>query len=216
MIVYGAAFIGHDMLATNAEVLMILPASWAVVQLRDAERAASNARIVAAGLLFGTATLIKPQVGMWILAAAVAIADRHALRGEVRRAVRPLALLAAAAVAPAGLVLAGLHRARRRRGPHLLDGSTERVVRRQSDQPERSGGTVAQLFRVLRHRQRAAVVGMAAGPGADPGAGTGGSSRRLSSSRHCRRCSRGFASSRTTSSSSSSRSPWPPPRGWTR
>ena len=104
MIVYGAAFIGHDMLATNAEVLMILPASWAVVQLRDAERAASNARIVAAGLLFGTATLIKPQVGMWILAAAVAIADRHALRGEVRRAVRPLALLAAAAVAPAGLV----------------------------------------------------------------------------------------------------------------
>ena len=42
LIVYGAAFIGHDMLATNAEVLMILPASWAVVQLRDARRAASN------------------------------------------------------------------------------------------------------------------------------------------------------------------------------
>ncbi len=106
LIVYGAAFIGHDMLATNAEVLMILPASWAVVQLRDAQRAASNTRILTAGLLFGTASLIKPQVATWVLAAAVAIAHLHASRGEARRAVRPLALLAAAAVAPAGLVLA--------------------------------------------------------------------------------------------------------------
>ena len=105
LIVYGAAFIGHDMLATNAEVLMILPASWAVVQLRDHRRAVSNRRILAAGMLFGTAALIKPQAATWALAAAAAIAHLHASRGEARQAVGPLALLAAAVAAPAGLVL---------------------------------------------------------------------------------------------------------------
>ena len=106
MIVYGAAFIGHDMLATNAEVLMVLPAAWALVHLRDAQRAASASRIVIAGLLFGTAALIKPQVATWALAAAVAIAHRHASRGHTGLAVRALALLAAAVAAPAALVLA--------------------------------------------------------------------------------------------------------------
>ena len=105
-VVYAAAFIGHDMLATNAELLMILPASWALVLLRDARRAASHVRILTAGLLFGTAALVKPQVATWGLAAAVAIAHLHVSRGDARRAVRALALLAAAAAAPAGLVLA--------------------------------------------------------------------------------------------------------------
>ena len=52
-LLYSAAFIGHDMLATNAEILMVLPASWAIVLMRDEDWTADLWRAVAAGLLLG-------------------------------------------------------------------------------------------------------------------------------------------------------------------
>ena len=67
-LLYSAAFIGHDMLATNAEVLMALPASWAIVLVRDEERAHRWWRVLAAGLLLGASVLFKPQVATWIVA----------------------------------------------------------------------------------------------------------------------------------------------------
>ena len=67
-LLYSAAFIGHDMLATNAEILMVLPASWAIVLMRDERWTADRWRPVAAGFLLGTAVLFKPQIGTWIVA----------------------------------------------------------------------------------------------------------------------------------------------------
>ena len=44
-LLYSVAFIAHDMLATNAEVLMVLPATWAIVLVGDeARRACAVAR----------------------------------------------------------------------------------------------------------------------------------------------------------------------------
>ncbi len=38
-LVYGASFLAHDMLATSAELVMLLPAAWAIAIAADARRA---------------------------------------------------------------------------------------------------------------------------------------------------------------------------------
>ncbi len=72
-LVWSAAFLGHDMLAVNCEILMLGPLALAVVALRDAGAARRPSRALAAGLLVGVATLFKYQAAAWGPALAVAI-----------------------------------------------------------------------------------------------------------------------------------------------
>jgi hypothetical protein len=80
-LLYGAAFFGHDMLAANCEVLMLLPAAWAVVLLRDESQAAAPARACGAGMLLAAAVLVKYQAGLWLPALAFASASASRTRG---------------------------------------------------------------------------------------------------------------------------------------
>ena len=61
LIVYGAAFIGHDVLSVNTELLMLLPAAWAVACSRDEARALSPWWALAAGALVAASALFRPQ-----------------------------------------------------------------------------------------------------------------------------------------------------------
>ena len=60
-LVYSAAFIGHDVLSVNTEILMLLPAAWAIVLVRDDTRTLSPWRAAAAGALVAAALLFRPQ-----------------------------------------------------------------------------------------------------------------------------------------------------------
>lgn len=88
-LVYGAAFIGHDMLAVNGELLLLLPASWALVLGRDEARAQHLGQGAAAGALLGIAFLFKYQAVLWLpalLAAAIVALPRPLRIGTVLRA----------------------------------------------------------------------------------------------------------------------------------
>ena len=66
-LVYGASFLAHDMLATSAELVMLLPAAWAIAVAADERRAARSGPLVLAGLLLGLATLAKHVAALWLL-----------------------------------------------------------------------------------------------------------------------------------------------------
>ena len=72
-LIYGAAFLGHDMLAVNCEVLALLPAAWAMVVARPAAHERPIGRDLAVGVLLGLATLIKPQLLIWLTGVGFAI-----------------------------------------------------------------------------------------------------------------------------------------------
>ena len=93
-LVYGAAFYAHDMQSVNAEIPMLLPGAWALVQLRKEDSGTRDA--VVAGLLFGVAFLVKYQIAFWLAAAPLALA----WAGEWRRALRCAAALAAGFALP--------------------------------------------------------------------------------------------------------------------
>jgi hypothetical protein len=100
-LVYGAAFIGHDVLAVNTELLLLLPASWAVVALRDEESARRLSRWLLAGALLGAAFLFKYHAIAWLPALAWAA---RTLRPRGRVAVaRGLATLALGFLLPLAL-----------------------------------------------------------------------------------------------------------------
>lgn len=71
-LVYGAAFLGHDMLAVNCELLMMLPLSWALVAVRNEDAAGRPGRLLLAGLLVGVGVLFKYQAAFWLPALALA------------------------------------------------------------------------------------------------------------------------------------------------
>lgn len=71
-LVSGAAFIGHDMLSVSSELLMLLPASWSLVLVRDETVSVKSGRWAMAGLLLGVASLVKYQAGLWLPALALA------------------------------------------------------------------------------------------------------------------------------------------------
>jgi 4-amino-4-deoxy-L-arabinose transferase-like glycosyltransferase len=80
-LVYSAAFLGHDMLAVSADLVMLLPAAWAFVAVADEEHAARPGRWALAGFLLGLAVLVKYQAGLWIGALlAVALGASPRLR----------------------------------------------------------------------------------------------------------------------------------------
>ena len=76
-LVYGAAFIGHDMLAVNCEILMMAPLAWALVVLRRPADLLRARRLLLAGLLIGVAVLFKYQAGLWLPVGLVAIFHSH-------------------------------------------------------------------------------------------------------------------------------------------
>jgi 4-amino-4-deoxy-L-arabinose transferase-like glycosyltransferase len=83
-LLFGAAFIGHDMLAVNCELLMLLPAAWALVLLRDEDDARAPGRAAAAGALLGLAVLAKYQAALWLPALALALLRAGGRRDRVR------------------------------------------------------------------------------------------------------------------------------------
>ena len=106
-LVFGAAFLAHDMHAVHAEVVFLLPAAWAVSLVRDREGARSIARLAAAGLLLGLATLVKHHAAVWLAVPAVVAWRGAGLRAGLAR----VAALAAGFLIPLGaawLFFAGL------------------------------------------------------------------------------------------------------------
>ena len=91
-LVYGASFLAHDMLAANAELVLLLPASWAIALVADEGRAARSRPLFLAGLLLGLATLVKHQAAFWLPALAWAALRARPSAGEAGRAPRALAL----------------------------------------------------------------------------------------------------------------------------
>ena len=69
-LVYGASFLAHDMLSVNAELVLLLPAAWAIALAADERRATRAWPLVAAGLLIGLATLAKHPAMFWLPALA--------------------------------------------------------------------------------------------------------------------------------------------------
>jgi Dolichyl-phosphate-mannose-protein mannosyltransferase len=104
-VVYGAAFLGHDVLASNAEVLLLLPASWAVVALRDEEWARDARRLALAGVLLGIAALFKHHALAWLPAFGWAAIRARRGHGRSRQAVA-LAILVAGIALPLALTWA--------------------------------------------------------------------------------------------------------------
>jgi hypothetical protein len=101
-LVYGAAFIGHDVLSVNTEPLLLLPASWAVVVLRDETKARRPGRLLLSGALMGTAYLFKYHAFAWLPALAWAAAQALRSRG-IRGIARGLLAFAFGVLLPLGL-----------------------------------------------------------------------------------------------------------------
>jgi hypothetical protein len=91
-LVYGASFLAHDMLAANAELVLLLPASWAIALVADEERAVKWRPLLLAGLLLGLATLVKHQAAFWLPALGWAALAARPSEATGRRAPRLLAL----------------------------------------------------------------------------------------------------------------------------
>jgi 4-amino-4-deoxy-L-arabinose transferase-like glycosyltransferase len=72
-LIASASFLAHDMHSVNAELLFLLPATWALVLLRDEAAATHPFRCASAGALLGLAVLFKYQAALWLPAAAFAL-----------------------------------------------------------------------------------------------------------------------------------------------
>jgi hypothetical protein len=86
-LVYGACFLAHDMQAVHAELLLLLPAAWAVVLVSDPQRSRRPSAALGAGVLLALAVLFKQQAGAWLpallIAAWRAAAPGRRLRGPL-------------------------------------------------------------------------------------------------------------------------------------
>ncbi len=71
-LVYGAAFLAHDMHSVSPEVVMLLPLAWALVLARDAGDVRRPWRLLVAGALVGTAVLVRQQAVLALPALAFA------------------------------------------------------------------------------------------------------------------------------------------------
>jgi hypothetical protein len=89
-LVYGASFLAHDMLAANAELVLLLPAAWAIA-LVGGRRSTRSTTLLLAGILLGLATLVKHQAAFWLPALAWADAPAQ-MRPSQSPRLRPQAL----------------------------------------------------------------------------------------------------------------------------
>jgi hypothetical protein len=100
-LVYGAAFLAHDMHSVSPELLMLLPLGWAAVLLRDEANARDARLLFAAGALVGVSVLVRQQAGSWLVALAVAATAASARDRLAVRLGRLLSLVAGFALPPA-------------------------------------------------------------------------------------------------------------------
>ncbi|MCL4812565.1 MAG: hypothetical protein KJ061_08780 [Vicinamibacteraceae bacterium] len=105
-IVMSASFLAHDMLATHSEIVMLLPAAWAVAVVRDEREALAPSRTLAAGVLLGLSVLGKQQGVLWVVALTLVIAFAGWRRAALTRALGALASFGAGVLVPA-IVAAG-------------------------------------------------------------------------------------------------------------
>jgi len=104
LIVYSAAFLGHDMLAAHGELLALLPTAWALAQMRDPDRTRRLLRMGVCGGLIGVAALLKPTSSLYLVGFALVAAQT--LADDLRRAAAALASLAVGFAAPLVLTYA--------------------------------------------------------------------------------------------------------------
>jgi len=105
LIVYSAAFYGHDMLAAHGELLALLPIAWALALVRGPDQAASPWGMGGCGVLIAVATLLKPTSALYGVGVAAAfLGDRR------RPRVPSLAALAVGLGLPLALTYAVFHR----------------------------------------------------------------------------------------------------------
>ncbi len=99
-VLLSAAMVPEDALPVHSELLMLLPAAWAVVLLKDDDASGQSPwRHVVAGALLGTAALVKPTAALWLAAAPMALLLR------ARSTSAWLAAARAGALATVGLAL---------------------------------------------------------------------------------------------------------------
>jgi hypothetical protein len=115
-LVFSAAYLAHDMHAANCELLMLLPATWAVVALRDEERGGNPLWQGTAGALLGVAVLFKQQALAWL--PALMLAAMMGSRTARRSLLGSLAALVGGVVMPL-LATWGVFAARGRGGELL-------------------------------------------------------------------------------------------------
>lgn len=89
-LVYSAAYLAHDMHASNAELPMILPGAWALALVRSEERLRRPAVLALAGSLVGAGVLLKYQVITWLPAILFACIYDCIRRKQIAAAVPPL------------------------------------------------------------------------------------------------------------------------------
>jgi hypothetical protein len=92
-LVGSASFLAHDMHAVHSEVPMLLPGAWALTLAAGEGRPSCSARLFAAGLLLGVATLLKQPAAFWLPALGWPILTERASEAS-RRAASILALAA--------------------------------------------------------------------------------------------------------------------------
>src|SRR5262245_1518442 len=85
---FGSAFLAHDVLAANAELILLLPAAWAVALVAREDGSPGVRDALLAGVLLGVATLVKQQAAFWLPALAYPLLAA----GGTARGRRPLAL----------------------------------------------------------------------------------------------------------------------------
>jgi hypothetical protein len=111
-VLLSAAMVPEDALPVHSELLMLLPAAWAVVLLKDhAASARSPWRDFVAGGLLGAAALFKPTAAFWLVAAPVALlAQARGARG-LGAAARAFGLAAAGFALPLAATAVAFERA---------------------------------------------------------------------------------------------------------
>ena len=92
-LVYGAAYLAHDMHSVSPEVLMLLPLAVALA-LAGETAPVTRGRLVAQGALVGVAVLVRQQAAVWLPALALAAweVDSRWLTVNARRVGHVLAL----------------------------------------------------------------------------------------------------------------------------
>jgi hypothetical protein len=85
-LLYSAAFLAHDMLSANAEILMVLPGAWAIAVIDTEAKATVAWRAALAGVLLGVACLFKHQIATWLPAVMLVAAWAAWRRGALPRA----------------------------------------------------------------------------------------------------------------------------------
>jgi 4-amino-4-deoxy-L-arabinose transferase-like glycosyltransferase len=86
-LVYGPSFLAHDMLAVNAELVLLAPAAWALAMVSDERRASRPGSLFRAGVLLGVAVLVKTTAAFWLAAVAWAALRSGFHAGRAKRVV---------------------------------------------------------------------------------------------------------------------------------